>query len=391
MYYVGIDIAKHTHVATILAENGDVLAKSFKVANSNEGFDMLLQKLHQISDNHADFEVGMESTGHYWLSIYTKLCDNGFNTHVINPVQSDALRGLYIRQVKNDAKDAVIIADILRLGRYNESIVSDDKVFEMRDLTRQRFYLVDMISDLKRKVITLLDRVFPEYASLFSDTFGKTSLELLQTYTTPDEIAQVPTEDLYKILKKTSRSRMKYSKAEEIKQAASNTFGTLLGRDSCSFMLKQFVEQILFLENQLNQLDKEIETRLQAFDTKITTITGIGVVLGASILGEIGDISKFSSPDKLAAFAGIDPRVTQSGQFTGTRQKMSKRGSPYLRRSLWLAAAIAIMHDPAISAFYQRKREQGKHHYTAVGAVCKKLCNIIYAVLTTGKDYQPNI
>lgn len=261
--------------------------------------------------------------------------------------------------------------------------------YALRDLTRQRFYLVDMISDLKRKVITLLDRVFPEYATLFTDTFGATSLKLLEIYTTPEEILAVSTEDLYKVLSESSKGRFKYDKAEYIQKVAKNTFGTLLGADSCAFMLKQFVEQIQFLENQLKELESEIASRLESFDTPIQTITGIGSTLGAVIISEIGDISRFETPDKLAAFAGIDPTVKQSGEFEGTRNKMSKRGSPYLRRAIWLAATVAVNFDPALRKYYEKKRLQGKHHYTAIGAVCRKLVNIIFAVLTTHKPYVP--
>lgn len=178
-------------------------------------------------------------------------------------------------------------------------------------------------------------------------------------------------------------------KLKKIKAAAQNSFGALLCTDSTSFMLKQFVEQIKFLENQLDELNEMISERLAEFNSPITSITGIGDVLGASILSEIGDISRFESADKLAAFAGIDPTVSQSGNFLGTKNKMSKRGSPYLRRAIWLAATAAILHDPAIKAFYNRKKAQGKHHYVCVGYICRKLINIIFSVLKSGQPYQP--
>lgn len=323
------------------------------------------------------------------LNLYTHLVDIGATVHVINPIQSDALRGLYIRQTKNDAVDSLIIADVIRIGRYSESTIAQPDLLALRDLTRQRFYLVDMISDLKRKVLALLDRVFPEYPTLFSDTFGATSLELLSSYTTPEEILAVDTDKLCEVLSKASRGRFKQDKANEIKHTAKNSFGALLCTDSLSFMLKQFVEQIQFLEGQLSELDLLISERLSQLNSLITTITGIGDTLGAAILSEIGDIDRFETPDKLAAFAGIDPTVKQSGQFYGTQNRMSKRGSPYLRRAIWLASTSAIIHDPAIKAFYDRKKAQGKHHYVCVGYICRKMVNIIFSVLKTNQPYQP--
>lgn len=389
MFIVGIDIAKHTHQASVMNPDGSLIGKSIKISNTSSGFEAFIEKLHNIDPDLSHFEFGMESTGHYWLNLYTHLCDLGCTVHVINPVQSDALRGLYIRQTKNDIKDSAIIADVIRIGRYCETTVSDDKMLALRDLTRQRFYLVDMISDLKRKSLTLIDRIFPEYPKLFSDTFGSTSLELLANCNTPEDIIAIDTDKLVEMLSTASKGRFKREKAEKIKAAAQNSFGALLCTDSTSFMLKQFVEQIKFLENQLDELNEMISERLAEFNSPITSITGIGDVLGASILSEIGDISRFESADKLAAFAGIDPTVSQSGNFLGTKNKMSKRGSPYLRRAIWLAATAAILHDPAIKAFYDRKKAQGKHHYVCVGYICRKLVNIIFSVLKSGQPYQP--
>ena len=389
MFIVGIDIAKHTHQASVMNPDGSLIGKSTKISNTSSGFEAFIEKLHNIDPDLSHFEFGMESTGHYWLNLYTHLCDLGCTVHVINPVQSDALRGLYIRQTKNDIKDSAIIADVIRIGRYCENTVSDDKMLALRDLTRQRFYLVDIISDLKRKSLTLIDRIFPEYPKLFSDAFGSTSLELLANCNTPEDIIAIDTDKLVEMLSTASKGRFKREKAEKIKAAAQNSFGALLCTDSTSFMLKQFVEQIKFLENQLDELNEMISERLAVFNSPITSITGIGDVLGASILSEIGDISRFESADKLAAFAGIDPTVSQSGNFLGTKNKMSKRGSPYLRRAIWLAATAAILHDPAIKAFYDRKKAQGKHHYVCVGYICRKLVNIIFSVLKSGQPYQP--
>lgn len=389
MFIVGIDIAKHTHQASVMNPDGSLIGKSIKISNTSSGFEAFIAKLKDIDPDLSHFEFGMESTGHYWLNLYTHLSDLGCTVHVINPVQSDALRGLYIRQTKNDIKDSAIIADVIRIGRYCETTVSDDKMLALRDLTRQRFYLVDMISDLKRKSLTLIDRIFPEYPKLFSDTFGSTSLELLANCNTPEDIIAIDTDKLVEMLSTASKGRFKREKAEKIKAAAQNSFGALLCTDSTSFMLKQFVEQIKFLENQLDELNEMISERLAEFNSPITSITGIGDVLGASILSEIGDISRFESADKLAAFAGIDPTVSQSGNFLGTKNKMSKRGSPYLRRAIWLAATAAILHDPAIKAFYDRKKAQGKHHYVCVGYICRKLINIIFSVLKSGQPYRP--
>ena len=295
---------------------------------------------------------------------------------------------MYIRQTKNDAKDAFIIAELIRFGRYSETSLSDPDLLSLRELTRQRFYLVDCASDAKRKVISLIDKLFPEYQSLFSDTFGTTSVELLQTYTSPDVIAELDTDLLSNFLKSVSHGRFGRSKAEEIQNAAKNTFGSFLFADSATLAIRQFIQQIKLLEEQIAELDSFIAEKFSSFDCKLDTIVGVGTTLAASFLAEIGDISRFDSPDKLAAFAGIDPSVKQSGEFNGTRNRMSKRGSPYLRRTFWLAAVSGIRFNPALKAVYEKKRSQGKHHAVAVSAVMHKLNNIVFAILKSNEPYK---
>lgn len=388
MFFVGIDIAKNSHEAAVIDGSGTLIVKPFKFKNSVQGFEKLISSLQALSLNWSDFEFGMEATGHYWLNLYTKLIDLDVKVHVINPVQSDALRGLYIRQTKNDAKDAFIIAELIRFGRYSETSLAEPDLISLRELTRQRFYLIDCISDAKRKTIAFIDKIFPEYQNVFSDTFGATSMELLSTYTSPDVIADLDTELFSSFLKSVSHGRFGKDKAEELQSLAKNTFGSFLFADSATLAIRQFVQQIRLLEEQIDELDAFIEEKLSSFDTKLTTITGVGTTLAASFLAEIGDISRFDSPEKLAAFAGIDPSVKQSGEFSGTRCRMSKRGSPYLRRTFWLAAISGIRFNPALKAVYDKKRSQGKAHAVAVSVVMRKLCNIVFAILKSNQPYK---
>jgi transposase len=312
---------------------------------------------HSCNPGKQTIIVGMEATGHYWLSVYSFLFDQGFQVNVINPIQSDAVRNLFLRKAKNDAKDSFLIAETIRIGRFSSTELADEDILALRQLCRHRMDLVDYVSDQKRKIIGVMDWVFPEYQHFFTDMFGKTSKELLDAAITPEELLAIPTDELCTILKEASRGRFGEAKAEEIRTAAQNF---------------------------------EIEQRMSKLDTCITTCPGVGKVLGGIILGEIGDISRFPEPKKLAAFVGIAPSVHQSGEFNGTQNKMSKRGSPRLRRAIWLAVNVAAFHDPVLSAFYQKKRAEGKHHFTAVGAVSRKLTLIIYAVLRDNKPYVPN-
>ena len=389
MLFVGIDIAKRNHEASVIAQDGRVVRKAMRFTNSQAGYNKFMDMVRTLSE---PVVFGMEATGHYWLTLYTHLRNDGFTVHVINPIQSDALRGMYIRKTKTDSVDSVIIADVIRFGRYCETSVEPGDLQAMRELCRQRFYIIDMASDLKRKVIALLDQVFPEYEKLFSDSFGVSSMELLSQYTTPEEMLSVSSQQLAEVLEKASRGRLGAEKAAEIQDAARNSFGIVMASSSFSLIILQYIEQIRSLESSVDIFDAEIARLLSGFDTQLTTITGIGPTLAAVILSEIGgDIRRFSSPAKLAAYAGVDPTVKQSGDFSGTRMKMSKRGSPYLRRAIWLASTVAAFKDPAIHALYERKRAEGKDHMTVIGHICRKMISIIFAVLRDNTPYVPAV
>ncbi len=387
MYIVGVDIAKRSHEAIIINDSGSIIKKAFNFKNDAEGFAKLLAALNSVNTHSSEFIIGMESTSHYWLALYANLKQQGYTVHVLNPIQSNALRGMYIRQVKNDEHDAFIIAEVIRFGRYTQGGMPPSALYELRELCRARFFIVDMVSDLKRKVIALLDQVFPEYETLFSSILGLTSSELLRNCATPEEILAIDTEKLAEIIEVPSRKRFSVAKAEEIKAVAQNSFGIVLGFETMGLLIKQHMTHIQHTEQQIEQLDSKIAELFSCFDTQITTIPGIGPVLGATIFSEIGDVSRFASPAKLAAFAGIDPTVKQSGEFTGTHNHMSKRGSPYLRRALWQASVLTVMHNPDMKSFFQKKRAEGKPYMNVIGHVTRKMTNIIFAVLRDNKPY----
>lgn len=389
MFYCGIDIAKYKHEASVIDTNGKAMLDSISFTNDKQGCEKILAVFQKFEISPADVIIGMGATGHYWLSVYAFFLELGYNVKVINPIQSEAFRKMYIRQTKNDSKDSFIIAQIMRFGQYSATSLSEENIIALRQLSRYRLALVDACGDCKRRVIALLDQVFPEYDNLFSDTFGSSSTELLLNCPTPEDMLAISTRKLTNILNKASRDRLGKEKVEEIKAAAEGTFGIAFAKDAFAFQIKQLIQQIVFTEKQLSELEEQIADLLHKTNQYITTITGIGDVLGAIIVSEIGDINRFERPNQLVAFAGLDVTVKQSGEFSGSKNKISKRGSPYLRRAIWLAAQRAAFCDPILSEYYQSLRARGKHHLTAVGGVARKLCNIIFVILKENRPYQP--
>lgn len=386
MFYLGIDIGKNTHVASLVDDKKKVIFKAFSFSNSIDGAESLILKLEDFKN---ELEVGMEATGHYWLSLYSYLAQKNFTVRVINPIQTDGWRqGIEIRKRKTDIIDSLLIADLLRYGDFVETSLSNEDYLSLRNLSRFRSYLISSIGDLKRKTIALLDQVFPEYASSFSNIFGKTSKEILSNFSTPSDFEDINSNDLNTFLESVTRKNYASKKIDELSKKASSSFGINFCLDSFSLQIKMLIEQISFIQNQVSDVENEIEVLLEKLNSPITTIPGIGSVNAATILGEIGDIKRFSNPSKLVAYAGLDASVSQSGEYESTYNHMSKRGSPYLRRALFQSALRAEFCDPVFSDYYQKKISEGKHHLVATNAVARKLCHTIFAVLTKNEPYQ---
>jgi len=390
MFYLGIDIGKNTHVASMVGEDGKPVFRAFSFSNTTEGGESLLARISNIAP--AELEIGLEATGHYWLALYSYLHDRSYKLHVINPIQTDGWRkGVEIRRRKTDTIDSVLIAELIRYGDFIEARLPEEAVLSLKNLTRFRSYLVDSTGDLKRKVICVLDQVFPEYQSVFSNVFGKTSKEVLLQFSNPADLEDVSADTLAELLASLSRKKLGVAAAEKLSAAAAKSFGVTFCRDSFTFQLRMLIEQIKYIESQVKDTEDEIESIMATIASPITTIPGIGKTLGAVILGEIGNIERFDHPSKLVAFAGIDATVLQSGEFEGSHNRMSKRGSPYLRRALYQAALVAATGrnpDPVLRAFYLKKISEGKHHNTSIGAVSRKLCYIIYAVLKENRPFE---
>ena len=391
MYIVGIDIAKRKHEAAVIDGEGAVVIKPFSFTNNCSGYNRLLAMLAKAKLPLDEVSFAMEATGHYWLALFTRLQKEGFRVQVINPVQTNSIRSFYIRQAKTDPRDALLIAEVIRFGHFSESTLHPENIYELRELCRGRHAIVSMQADVKRKVVALLDQVFPEYETAFTNMFSDTSMAILQTCPTPKELSEMPLEEFCHLIEVSSHKRFRMAKAQELQALARNSFGFAMAGDVFSTMIRLYAKHLDFLKQQVREMDRKIAEIMDTLDTPITTITGIGPTLGAYILSEIEDINRFSSAARLAAYAGIDPTMRQSGEYNGVRNRMSKRGSPYLRHAIWLAASSAVLHDPALKLYFQKKRDEGKPYMASVGHACRKMVSIIYAVMRDNKAYTPCI
>lgn len=386
MIYVGIDIAKLNHYASAIDSDGVVLIEPFEFLNDNDGFYMLLSKLNPFEKD--SIIVGLESTAHYGNNLVSFLVSKGFHVCVINPIQTASLRKNNIRKTKTDKVDTLVIAKAVALMDHPRFVtLYDIALMQLKNLGRFRMKLVKQRSRTKIQLTACLDQVFPELQYFFkSGIHQKTVYAILKEAPSASQIASMHLTHLKNLLVSNSQGRFKKEMALELRVLAQKSVGTV--DRSLSIQITQSIAQIQLLDRQIDVVESEIRDIVISLDSVIMTIPGIGPINGGMILGEVGDINRFSKPRKLLAFAGLDPSVYQSGNFIAKKTKMSKRGSSALRYALMNAAHNVVKYNQTFKEYYDSKRSEGRGHYNALGHCAGKLVRIIFKMLKDNVEFK---
>ena len=377
MVYIGIDIAKFKHFASVVSSDGKVIVKPFPFENSRQGFMKLVEEI----ENFHDCLIGLESTGHYAENLIYFLYERGYQIGVINPIQTDALRDSNIRKTKTDKVDTMLIVQCLMLKKYSLVTSQDINIIKLRRLSRFRLETVQQQTRIKTQLTGCLDIVFPELSNFFKGNLHlKVSYALLEKYPSAKAISSARIDGLTNLLYNNSKGRYHQDKAIQLKSLAKKSIG--LNNPAIELQIQCLIKQLHLYHKQIKEIDLAIMTLMELLNSPILTVPGVGYTLGAMIISEIGDIKRFSNPSKLLAFAGLDPIVKQSGNFQADTMKISKRGSTYLRYAIYRVAFIIIYNNDTFHNYYLDKRAQGKSHRVALGHVCNKLVRVIFKVLT---------
>jgi len=389
MLYLGIDVGKLSHSLCLLQEDGQ--RSIWQTNNNREGFNDLADRLKSIDC--SKLLVGMEATGHYFLNLYQFFLEKGFQSDqiaLLNPLQVKAFRNTNLRGAKTDNIDAERIAVLLRFGEFQRCNVSVNGMMDLRQLSRLRYELVASSSNLKRRIIAVLDRVFPEFGKIFQNKLGKTALALIQEYPFPENLASLSLDKLKSIVKSLSKRGIADKKIEALHQAASNSIGISFGKEAFKIELEVLLARFSMLQKQIDKIEEKIESIMEKTDTSLLTIPGLGLVTGAAILSEIGSIDNFNSAVKLIAFAGLDPKLKESGSYKG-KTPISKRGSKYLRSAIWYSAMVACRIEPSFKQKYKERKDKGKSHRYCITAAANKLTKVIYHVLKNNCSFQADL
>jgi len=404
----GIDVGKFFSEMAVLSPSNEVIARLKIHHDSTDDMERAIKLLKKAEKDFASRPfIVMESTGHYHKILFHSLCKAGFEVSVTNPIQTDSIKNIGIRKVKNDKVDARKIALLYRFQELKTTNIPNEDIECLRNLCRQYYKLSDELTAYKNRLTGIVDQLMLNFKDVFSNIFSKAAMAVLEGYPTPAHILKANRNKLISLIQKNSRRSLKWSTAKyEILVSKARDFAPLSIQNSSNIaMLGIYISMIRILQENLEKVLKAINQLITEDMSKdipmlaltlelLQSLPGIGLLTAATILAEIGDFSAFSKPGKLVAYFGIDPSVMQSGEFTGTRNKMSKRGSRLLRRVLFTVALANIRTkrnkqacNPLIMEFYKQKC-QSKPKKVALGAVMRKLVCIIFAVLRDRRPYQ---
>ena len=387
MIYVGIDVAKDKHDCFIVNSGGTVLFKVFTIANNLDGFNNLYQKIESVMKDVTKVKVGLEATGHYSYNLLGYLIDKGLTTFVINPLHTNLYRkSLSLRQTKTDKVDARTIASMLmsdvNLKSYSNISYHNE---ELKSLTRYRFNKVEERSKLKSSVSRLVCILFPELEKLVPKLHMASVYAMLSEFPSAKHLADAHLTRLTGLLSVSSMGRYGKEKAITFREAAGTSIDSNMPAKSLE--LKHTIKLIQELTTEIDEIEKEIKIIMDKINPSILSIPGINYRMGAMIIAEIGDFSRFDSPDKILAYSGFSPSTYQSGQLDGACSHIEKRGSRYLRYALYNAAKYVCHWDPTFAEYLAKKRAEGKHYNVAISHAVKKLVRVIYYLEKTKQRY----
>ena len=388
MLYIGIDISKYKHDCIVIDESGVIIRNVFSFDNSRTGFDQFMEMYRSLDPKEIK-KIGFEATGHYQDNFKVYLERSGIEFMQLNSLlvhkfkNSQTLRG-----VKTDKTDARLIASYLSSIEFKPYPKISYHTLALRSLCKRHFDLINERTKYLIRITNFLDRTFPEFKEFIKGNIkSKTAMYILHNYAIPSKIMNINIQS-YENLRKESHGHFSVAKFAELRELAKKTVGFSYETDL--FEIKSLLRVYDTLQDGISLVENEITTIMSKINSHIPSILGIGMVSAASIIAEIEDISRFDNPNKLLAFAGLEPRIYQSGtqEFRG---RMNKKGSVVLRRVLMNCAESILMYNPAFYTYYKKKSDEGKPHRVAISHVARKLVRIIYKLETEHIDFDLSI
>jgi len=384
---VGIDIGKRHHAAVAINPQGEKIASIASFQNTREGVDILQTRVLDPTGTPPQLLFAMEATGHYWMPLYHELVRRGYQGAVLNPIQTNGEARTRIRKTKTDKRDAEGIARFILTGKAKAARIPDEATLELRILTRRLLQLTHMKGDVERAAQSLSDRIFPEYAECMSKPFLHSGRTLIKEIgLVPAHIAEQP-DAVRDTLRRASRGRLSAAAIDELLKNAAQSIGIGYAETVINEELHSSMELIENIEDQICCLDSIIASLMDYRESPLPSL-GIGLSLAAAIHAESDPASDFPSARQYAAYAGLEPTTFESGQMQGTRAHISKRGSPHLRRALYMAAFVCYRRHEYFARIYRRFRKKGHTHNSALVVVARRLALVVWKMLVENRPFS---
>ena len=384
IYYVGIDISKYKHDFCIITNTGEVIVENSSFENNKKGFQNLLDQLKPY--NKSEVHIAFEATGHYSLNLELFLIDQGYSFMKMNPlVIHQFLKARSLRRTKTDKTDSLTIANYLMSVPYKPNSNLLYHIYTLKSLCRSREQLIKERSKFQILLTNELDKSFPELKPFFNNKISATLLYILEKYKNTDHISLMRD---YDSLRKISHGKFTYANFAKLKELAKNSVG--YHDENTDLLISTYVSLINNFNEKIDPIEKQISTIIKELNPRMLSIPGLGEISAATILSEYGDIKNFSSPNKMLAFAGLEPSIIESGTLQ-SNGKMVKHGSGHLRYSIMNTAMIILRYSPTFYDYYLKKRSEGKCHRVALSHVSKKLIRVIYHLEKNNVNFDPSL
>lgn len=384
IYYIGIDISKYKHDFCIITNTGEVIVENNSFKNNKKGFQSLLELLKPYDKSNV--RIAFEATGHYSMNLEMFLNNQEYSYMKLNPlVVHQFLKARSLRRTKTDKADCLTIVNYLMSIPYKPNSNKLYHINSLKSLCRSREMLIKERSKIAVSLTNCLDLTFPEIKPFFQNNISVTLLYILNKYKNIEHIASMRD---WETINKVSHGRFSYAKFINLKELAKNSVG--YHDSNTDLLILTYVSLYNELTSKIDPIEKQISTIIKELNPKMLTIPGLGEISAAAILSEYGDITKYSSPNKMLAFAGLEPSVIQSGTLQSDG-KMVKHGSGHLRYTIMNSSMIILRYSPTFYDYYLKKRSEGKHHRVALSHVCKKLIRVIYSLEKYNIDFDPSL
>ena len=397
MLILGCDIGSETHYMRAIDTRGRELSKdAFSFSNNAEGFQSAKAWAVQLAAEHSKKQIvlGLEPTGHYWFCLAAWMITNGISVVQVNPYAVKQTKELEDNsQLKDDRKDPKLIANLVKDGNYGMPYLPEAVYAELRRLAMLR----DQLTEDRIRYVNRLHRemkiYFPEYMDAFGKLDGTFALMALKEAPFPEDILLLGADGLREIWREAKLRGRGYSRAEQIVKLASESVGLKSGTDGGKKVVRCFVEQILYLTEKLDEIEKSLHQKCREipYAENLLEIGGIGENILAGILAEMGDVSRFDDVKEIQKLSGFGLVACSSGKHKG-ETKISHRGRKRLRYWLFQAARSALSHAEEfrmLHTYYTTRPDNPLKKMQSLIVISCKILRVIYTILRTGDEYDP--